>query len=171
MAMRVPTLLARAAVATVALGIALVVTTSIAVLSALDSATDFPIEPLIHGDLRPLLASGAFARAFPSLPFAASLWSLGPAVILGVFAGLLVEIGHRTLALPAPAMAAAMLLAGAIPFAIGALALHDNSDPHAAGQWLLWMLAGPGYAAVGCLPFLLLRRRELPPSARLTATA
>jgi len=46
------------------------------------------------------------------------------------------------------------LAIGALPYAIGAIALRDNTVAREAGPWLLWMLAGPLYAALLALACL-----------------
>jgi hypothetical protein len=41
-----------------------------------------------------------------------------------------------------------MLLSGAVPYGVGAIALADNQVADRTGPWLLWMLLGPMYAAL-----------------------
>jgi hypothetical protein len=123
------------------------VVTACGLLSRL-ADVDFPIAPLVRGDLRPVFASHAFWAAFPGGAHPELLLRFGPAACV-----LLLAIGLRAAAsrypsLPAPVWALAMLAAGVVPYTIGAVALRDNTVEAATGQWLLWQLLGPLYAAL-----------------------
>lgn len=144
--------------------VALLAATAMALLTRLADG-DIAIEPLIVGDLTQLFASTAFWRAFPSLPPLAIAMAWGPALVVVAAAFVVARATPRA----TTAMRAARALAlGALPYAIGALALRGNAEPADAGPWLVWMLAGPLYAAlIGLLVVMraALPRREAPAAA------
>ncbi|MBL8748549.1 MAG: hypothetical protein JNK78_05265 [Planctomycetes bacterium] len=64
-------------------------------------------------------------------------------------------VGRVAVCVDTAACASSFSLAiGALPYAIGAIALRDNTVAREAGPWLLWMLAGPLYAALLALACL-----------------
>lgn len=122
--------------------------TAITLLSHLDSGMDIALDPLMRGDLTPVFTSGVFWSDFPSWPYhAAHFLAFGPAATMAMVGALLLA-AQRRWRWPAAFVALLMLLGGSIPFAVGRIMLHGNTVPEATGAWLLWMLAGPCYAAV-----------------------
>lgn len=136
----------------VAVAIVLVASTTCSFLSVLDDA-DFDVEPVIRGDLRPLFTSPRWWLAFPCLRHWSDVAAPGPALVVGTAWLGLVVVGRRW-SLRHETLAALSLAIGALPYAIGAVALRDNVVAQETGAWLVWMLAGPLWAAVlalGCL--------------------
>lgn len=110
-------------VAAVAVGLAQIALTALALLSSLDRA-DFAIEPLVRGELTGMRRSRTFAAALATLPHVQACGAYGPAVLM------------------------AALGSGALPDTIGALQLRTNTIEAATGPWLVWMVVGPLYAAL-----------------------
>lgn len=135
-----------------AVAIVFVACTACSYLSVLD-VVDFEIEPLIRGDLRPLFTSAQFWQAFPCLWRWSDVAALGPGLVVGV-AWLGVFALGRRLRLRRDAWATVSLAVGVLPYAIGALALRDNTVAQDTGAWLVWMLVGPLYAALLALACL-----------------
>jgi len=129
---------------------------AIAVLTRL-ADSDVAIAPLVVGDLTQLFASTSFWRPFPSLPPLAVALAWGPLLVVAAAA---LVVARATPRAAAATRAAQVLAVGALPFAVGLIALRGNTDPAAAGPWLAWMLAGPLYAALGGLAAVL--RAALP---------
>jgi hypothetical protein len=130
-----------------AAGVLLAGNTAACLLSVLDVHCDVDVTSLMVGELRPLFRSDAFAAAFPHLEVGEQLVAVGPLLMMfGVGIGLVLV--RRRWRVPAAAMGMAALFAGALPYAVGALALRGNTVPEATGPWLVWMLLGPMYGAV-----------------------
>lgn len=160
-------------VAVAAVFVALCACTAISVLSALDGA-DIDLEPLIVGDLGQLFVSQTFWLSFPTLWHVQALIGPAPgAVMLAIGAGL--WCWQRRCGPRPPLVASLALLAGVVPYAVGAIALIGNTDAPATGPWLSWMLQGPLYAALLALTFLgsglLPRRAEAVRAVSRTACA
>ena len=144
-----------ALVAVASIVVVLLAVTAIGLLSILDSGMDIAIDPLVRGDLTPLFTSRVFLWEFPAWPYrVAPLLVFGPAVTMAAVGALLLA-AQRRWHWPAGLVALLALLAGVVPYAVGTVALHDNTVPQAAGAWLVWMLAGPMYAALLGLAFLI----------------
>jgi hypothetical protein len=131
-----------------------VATTVCDLLTCLDGS-DIPLAPLVVGDLRPLLASDQFAAAFPSCEHPMQMLAFGPAAGVAVIASLLVAAARRWPRLRDGSLLATLaLLSGALPYAIGVLALRGNAVPEHSGRWLQWQLTGAALAAAVSLAFL-----------------
>jgi hypothetical protein len=134
-------------VAIVALSVLPLVTTTCAVLCSLDGR-DIAIAPLVRGDLSELLASATFWRAFPYLGHVETLLAFGPAACMAFVAAFLFAAARRWPHVPNAVLALLALVSGGVPYAVGAIALRDNTVPEVTGRWLMWMLGGPLYAAL-----------------------
>lgn len=134
--------------------ILLAVATADRVLSALDGPLDFALEPLVQGDLRGLFGSRTFWSAFPASPQFDNLLAVGPLLTVLVLAAAVVAAARRLPRVRPERWAAPMLACGAVPYAVGAIALRDNTVPEHTGPWLAWMLLGPAYAALLALGLL-----------------
>jgi hypothetical protein len=133
--------------ACLALFVVAMATTACSLLSQLERV-DFPIEPLIQGDLRPLFRSPMFWQQFPRCDHLGVLLHFGPAAVVMLLGALLLAVARRRPELPAPLWALLMLLVGIVPYGVGALALAGNLVAERTGPWLLWQLLGPAYAAL-----------------------
>jgi hypothetical protein len=138
------------AVVLAALAVGTTALSAIDALANLDRTLDVPLEPLARGDLRVLLAAPSFLERFPSVPNPRSCLAPSCGLLVLAMCGALLLVSRRWRRCPAAALA---LLSGAVPYAIGALALADNVVPSEAGRWLVWMVHGPLYAAVASLVF------------------
>ena len=85
------------------------------------------LEPLVAGDLGPLLTSAIFWHSVPGVPTGMSLLQAGPAALVGAVAIALVLVGRRRLRLPYGWLGAAALLSAALPWGI---ALVRTSRQH-----------------------------------------
>ncbi|MBL8732894.1 MAG: hypothetical protein JNN13_11040 [Planctomycetes bacterium] len=148
--------------------------TAMHVLSNLGDV-DFVLDPLVRGDLRPLFASATFAAALPSACHPSLLFAFAPGALMVTIAAVLLAVARRWPGLQANWLAAIMLFAAALPYAVGALMLRGNVVAEAAGPWLLCMLVGPFYAVLLSWAFLLrglwLDRRRAPRAAAALAPA
>jgi len=125
----------------------------IAVLSMLGSAP-IALDPLVHGDLSELFVYGP-VWALPRWSFADQMVAFGPMAVMAAVGALLLVAARRWRQVSSTWFALLALLAGAIPFAVGAIALSNNTSHPDTGPWLVWMLVGPAYAAVITVGFLI----------------
>jgi hypothetical protein len=112
------------------------------------------LEPLVVGDLRPLLLGEPFRAAFPSCQLPIAMLSFAPAACVAVPIAALAAAARRWPRVSTNAYATLALLAGTVPFAVGVVALQGNTVPERSGPWLQWQLTGPALAAVASLAFL-----------------
>ncbi|MEZ5967138.1 MAG: hypothetical protein R3F56_25105 [Planctomycetota bacterium] len=147
-----------AVVGAISIATVLVALTTIAVLSELGDG-DIAVEPLMVGDLRQLLGSNTFWRAFPTVCRPESLLEIGPLVVVVGLGTVLyaLQCRQRPLTRTVSGAMAITLALGLVPYAIGALALRGNTRPELVGRWLAWMSNGPLYSALLALAVLVLR--------------
>lgn len=132
-----------------ATGVVLVAATAVDCLTSF-AGGDVEVDPLVRGDLAQLFASATFRASFPSFGGLAEWFAAGPMAL--VFAGAVaIALAWRRCRAAPSSLPFALLLVGAVPYAIGAFALRDNAVPEDAGPWLLWMIVGPGWAAIAAL--------------------
>ncbi|MBL9077961.1 MAG: hypothetical protein JNL08_10685 [Planctomycetes bacterium] len=129
-------------------------TTAVHVLGNLVAPVDVDLDALVRGELGTLFASQAYWQAFPNWTVDGNLVAFGPAAQLAMLAAFVVAASRRWPRVPPAAWAGLLLLGGALPYAVGAIALHGNTAPADCGRWLSWMLVGPCYAAFAALGFL-----------------
>lgn len=124
----------------------------IAVLSALDSQS-LDVALLMRGDLSQLVTYPAVWQV-PDWPHAAQLVEVGPLVLMIAIGVILCRAMRKMPKVSSTWFAFTALVLGAVPYAVGAIALRDNTSASETGPWLVWMLHGPAYAAIVAVAFL-----------------
>ncbi len=139
----------------VAIFLASVMVTAIAILSALGPPTpDLRMEDLAAGRLWPMFCGPTFWQLYPSTPLGTEWLLSWPA--LGVAATILVLIVLLLALLPQMSLAHAAVIClalGGLTYAFGATALQTPRELNEAGAWLGFMLYGLFYPA--CISIVL----------------
>ena len=124
------------------------ISTGVSLLLNLQSPGDVNLDKIMQGHLLHVLGTGTFWSLYPSLPPLQSMvHSVACFLTVPLLAGAYYLLRHRRRC-EFSTVALVSLLVGAVPYAVGRLALCQGLEPESVGPWVATMLLGLLYAGL-----------------------